>query len=66
MKCPCLLKWVIHTCKAGDARYCPSEFQLSEYCRSSRHRRCPLYLGLVRWDMNGAGDRPHDLIYPDT
>jgi len=43
MKCPHLIKWLSCSCKARENLYFPSSFQLREYCRSKKHRKCPFY-----------------------
>jgi hypothetical protein len=43
IRCPHLIKWAIHTCKAGDKPYAPSLFELMEYCTTGDHRKCPFY-----------------------
>ncbi len=35
-------------CKALQQSYVPSSFELEEYCKSNKHKMCPLYLGLIR------------------
>ncbi len=32
------------TCNALKQPYIPSTFQLSEYCRTTLHRKCPFHL----------------------
>jgi hypothetical protein len=44
MKCPHLIKRLIVSCKAFDAPYVPSLFEIQEYCRTKDHRKCPFYL----------------------
>lgn len=44
IRCPHLIKWVIHTCKAGDKPYAPSLFELMENCTTGDYRKCPFYL----------------------
>ncbi len=35
-------------CSALEAPYTPSLFELSEYCRTGGHRKCPFYMrGMV-------------------
>ncbi|HEB75445.1 MAG TPA: hypothetical protein ENJ04_03740 [Nitrospirae bacterium] len=43
MKCPFLREWMASPCRAGDTPYVPSGFQLTEYCRSTDHRKCPFF-----------------------
>lgn len=45
MKCPNLVKKDMHRCVTIDDSYCPSHFQLREYCKGRLHRICPFYLG---------------------
>ncbi len=35
------------SCKAGLRAYMPSDFEMREYCRSSRYKICPLYVKAV-------------------
>lgn len=35
------------SCRALKEVYTPSLFELEEYCKSVRYKRCPLYLGLI-------------------
>ncbi len=44
MKCPHLGRLEILTCKVEEKPYIPSLFELQEYCKGERHRRCPFYL----------------------
>jgi hypothetical protein len=44
MKCDFLRGTYLMSCKAGRHIYVPSSLELGEYCRSSRHKICPLYL----------------------
>jgi len=46
MKCPQLNHWSVAACKILDEIYVPSEFQLQEYCRSKKHKKCPFYARL--------------------
>ncbi|MBI5204014.1 MAG: hypothetical protein HZA11_03760 [Nitrospirae bacterium] len=41
------MKWVVCSCIAAEKPYGPSLFELEEYCRSDRYKRCPFYLELV-------------------
>ena len=53
MKCPNLDKWIIlNRCNAAEPAhmgnnsfYIPSIFQITEYCKSRNHSKCPFYLG---------------------
>jgi hypothetical protein len=41
MKCGHLKGWTIAVCRVDEKPYVPSVFQLEEYCKTSRHKRCP-------------------------
>jgi len=44
--CPYLLKWTVSSCRASAVPYMPGLFELQEYCRSKKHKKCPFYLGV--------------------
>lgn len=44
-RCPHLLKRVAYRCCTANESYCPSNFQLREYCITALHKICPFYLG---------------------
>jgi hypothetical protein len=45
MKCAHLtISRAIRFCAALRNRYLPSQFEIEEYCKTSDHRKCPLYL----------------------
>ena len=46
MKCPHLGKWIIAECKAMDRPYVPSLFELEEYCRNQKYKRCPFFVNI--------------------
>jgi|GEM_PF-5022298 len=43
MKCNYLYGRYMLACKAGPRSYVPSSFEIEEYCKTGRHRVCPLY-----------------------
>ncbi len=43
MRCPYIKSTPAAVCRAAQSSYCPSEFELKEYCLSERHRMCPFY-----------------------
>ena len=43
MQCPFITGKYMFSCKALKEVYVPSEFELGEYCRQSRHKICPFY-----------------------
>ncbi len=43
MKCPHLIKLINFMCKAQEKMYCPSKFQLKEYCKKASYKKCPFY-----------------------
>ncbi len=48
MKCLFLEGGQGRNCIAVQQTYMPSPFELREYCRTNRHKVCPLYLGFIR------------------
>jgi hypothetical protein len=38
------MKWLTFACKARDALYFPSSFQLTEYCKREEYKKCPFLL----------------------
>lgn len=44
MRCPKLIKEKTDLC-SQNSNYCPSKFELREYCRTRLHKICPFYLG---------------------
>ncbi len=44
-RCPHLSKRVAYHCCTVNESYCPSNFQLREYCTTVLCRICPFYLG---------------------
>ncbi len=46
--CPHLMKSVIPSCRAADEPYAPSPFQMTEYCRTRNHRKCPFFMNLSK------------------
>jgi hypothetical protein len=46
MRCPYLADNPLYRCEAADKLYVPSDFQLREYCKAKRYKRCPFYLFL--------------------
>ena len=47
MQCPYLVGTTILSCALEKAVYIPSLFELEEYCKTSRHIKCPLTYGKV-------------------
>jgi hypothetical protein len=45
MRCPFLEGRRILACRSLGAVYVPSLFELDEYCRHERHKKCPFYSG---------------------
>ncbi len=44
------------SCNAGSRAYMPSDFEMREYCRSSRFKICPLYVkAVVRTSVGAVG-----------
>ncbi len=43
MKCSYLSGNYFLTCGVEDKEYMPSSFEIQEYCKSDRHKICPLY-----------------------
>jgi hypothetical protein len=43
MKCNFLSGTYMLACKADRHAYVPSSFEIEEYCKTGRHRICPLY-----------------------
>ena len=61
MKCPHLADWLKKVCDACKKPYTPSSFQLSEYCKSYFHSKCPLYLdNRDRAEQNAACSYTHN------
>ncbi|MCL4475998.1 MAG: hypothetical protein M1508_07210 [Nitrospirae bacterium] len=54
MKCPQLNRRPVAACKVLDGTYVPSEFQLQEYCKSKKHKKCPFYARLNAGKANNA------------
>lgn len=54
MKCPHLVNMFVCTCAAEETPYVPSLFELEEYCRNTRHSRCPFYLGTALSSGSGS------------
>lgn len=52
MKCIRLIsRGKVSSCRALDKPYVPSLFELGEYCKTTDHRKCPLYLrGIICMD----------------
>ncbi len=48
MKCLFLEGRYIQRCTAIQGAYVPSDFELLEYCKTNRRKRCPSYLDLIR------------------
>ncbi len=48
MKCPNLVKKEMHRCRTVDESYRPSQFQLTEYCKTRLYRICPFFVGFQR------------------
>ncbi len=48
MRCPNLIKEGMHRCRTVDESYCPSYFQLREYCKTRLHRICPFFVGFQK------------------
>ena len=46
-------------CKIGPHSYMPSAFEINEYCKTVRHRICPLYFSF-------QGGRQRDLGNADS
>jgi hypothetical protein len=44
-RCPYLLKRAAYHCCTVNESYCPSNFQLREYCTTVLFKICPFYLG---------------------
>ncbi len=45
----------LSSCNAGSRTYMPSDFEMSEYCRSSRYKICPFYLKAARTSAGCKG-----------
>ena len=43
------------SCNAGPRAYMPSDFEMREYCRSSRHKICPFYVKTAMTARTAAG-----------
>ncbi len=59
MKCPFVKGTYMYSCAASRDVYVPSEFELNEYCRSTRYTICPLYCraaadGKFRFNAEGV------------
>ncbi|MGA2192922.1 MAG: hypothetical protein ABSG42_06030 [Nitrospirota bacterium] len=46
--CPNLIKRENHRCVTVNDSYCPSYFQLREYCKTRMHKICPFFLGFQK------------------
>jgi len=44
MRCPKLVKEKTDLC-SQNPNYCPSKFELREYCRTRLHKICPFFRG---------------------
>jgi hypothetical protein len=42
--CSYFLGKYLLSCNAGPRAYMPSDFEMREYCRSSRYKICPFYV----------------------
>jgi hypothetical protein len=47
MNCPHMVSKLKKLCGACEKPYNPSAFQMSEYCGSFKHTKCPLYLNNI-------------------
>lgn len=47
MQCLYLIKRGKPHCMAVNNAYVPSMFQLSEYCTTKDHKKCPFYLTVI-------------------
>jgi hypothetical protein len=43
MSCPFLYGRHLFSCNSMREVYLPSDFELEEYCQSTRHKLCPFY-----------------------
>ncbi len=48
MSCPNLVKRETHRCRTVDESYCPSYYQMWEYCKTQRHKICPFFVGFQK------------------
>ncbi len=48
MRCPHLTEHIFPLALWIKAVYIPSLFELEEYCKTSRHKKCPLSYGRVQ------------------
>ena len=59
MKCPFVKGTYMYSCSASRDVYVPSEFELNEYCKSTRYKICPFYCKAsasdCKLDFAGAG-----------
>ena len=56
------------SCNAGPRAYMPSEFEMREYCRSSRYKICPFYVkaAMTVRTAGGTFDHPGTALGEDT
>ncbi|MFN3478898.1 MAG: hypothetical protein ACK415_00800 [Thermodesulfovibrionales bacterium] len=43
MRCPYLEKWSVWVCKACTNIYVPNYFEVFEYCKTKKYRKCDLF-----------------------
>lgn len=43
MRCPYLEKWSVWVCKARTNIYVPNYYEVFEYCKTKKHRKCDLF-----------------------
>ncbi len=53
MKCRFLSGNYLLACRAENRIYMPSFFEIEEYCKSNRHKVCPLYFKVKSEDRPG-------------
>ena len=57
MVCRFFLGKYLLSCNAGRRAYMPSDFEMREYCRSSRCKICPFYVEAAMTTRKGVDAR---------
>jgi hypothetical protein len=63
MKCKFITGRYMLACRIGPHSYVPSSFEIEEYCKTARHRICPLYFS---FQGGRQREQPHDTLTSTT